>query len=337
MDESPPPSSILYTNLRDPKDRPFFSIIIPAYNTERYIAKCLESCINQTFGNIEIIIIDDCGQDQTMQIIKKYAQEDGRIQIIQNTNNLGSFSSRVLGILKAKGDYLLFVDSDDWIDKQTCATLSVQLVSQTDILAFDFQDLTFSNMPAFNSCDMYEMFTKTAWNLANKCVSKNVAKEAALFSHTNFKNFKCSMAEDGFFYFLICLFAKSYTFIPIPLYFYTNNINSTTKTQDLERKLQNIHDYNKLLQILKSFDFKYIENRQTEYMQTLLYFYDNLVIHQKYSNYTYFYCCAYQKEGFLSYPISFLKSFRFAHSISIKLKIVLRIFTFCITFGQIKL
>lgn len=163
-----------------------------------------------------------------------------RIQIIQNTNNIGSFSSRIFGILKVKGDFYLFVDSDDWIDKQTCAILSVQLAFQIDILAFDFQDFSFSNTPAFNSYDKYEMFTKIGWSLANKCISKHIAKEAALFSHINFKNFKCSMAEDGFFYFLICLFAKNYIFIPIRLYFYTNNINSTTKTQDLERKLQKI-------------------------------------------------------------------------------------------------
>ena len=99
---------------------PFISIIIPTYNVESYIARCLDSCINQTLHNIEILVIDDCGSDDSIAIAQRYADKDSRIRIIHNEKNLGTFGSRIEGIKAAGGRYIAFLDADDYLKLETC-------------------------------------------------------------------------------------------------------------------------------------------------------------------------------------------------------------------------
>lgn len=92
------------------------SVIIPVYNSEKYIERCLKSLINQTFKDIEIICVDDCGTDNSMQIVERYAKKDSRIKIIRNSKNLKLGKTREAGFFSAKGEYVTFVDSDDECD-----------------------------------------------------------------------------------------------------------------------------------------------------------------------------------------------------------------------------
>ncbi|WP_096019896.1 glycosyltransferase family 2 protein [Campylobacter lanienae] len=96
------------------------SIIIPVYNVEKYLRECLDSCINQTLQDIEIIIVDDCGSDNSMDIAQEYAKNDNRIKIIKNSHNQGTFASRNNAVLAANGEYLVFLDSDDFLDLRAC-------------------------------------------------------------------------------------------------------------------------------------------------------------------------------------------------------------------------
>ena len=91
------------------------SIIVPVYNTEKFLEKCLNSLINQTLKDIEIICINDGSTDNSLQILEKFANKDKRIQIINQTNS-GPSIARNIGIKKAVGEYIGFVDSDDWVD-----------------------------------------------------------------------------------------------------------------------------------------------------------------------------------------------------------------------------
>ena len=102
---------------------PLISIIIPTFNVESYIARCLESCINQTLHDIEILIIDDCGSDDSIAIARDYAKKDSRIKIIHNPRNLGLFRSRTAGEKQARGAYILSLDGDDYLDLSTCKIL----------------------------------------------------------------------------------------------------------------------------------------------------------------------------------------------------------------------
>lgn len=95
---------------------PKVSVIIPVYNTENYLRKCLDSVCNQTLKDIEIICINDCSPDGCLEILKEYASKDERIKIIDFKENKGAACARNAGIDTAQGEYIGFVDSDDFID-----------------------------------------------------------------------------------------------------------------------------------------------------------------------------------------------------------------------------
>ena len=104
----------------------FLTIIIPAYNSNGSIQKCLDSIINNKFKNLEIIIVDDGSTDGSREIFLKYANRFNYIKIIYNNNNRGPSHARNLGIDNAKGKYIMFVDSDD----QICEGAINKMVSQ---------------------------------------------------------------------------------------------------------------------------------------------------------------------------------------------------------------
>lgn len=95
------------------------SIIVPVYNSELYIAQCMDSIVRQSYNNIEIIVVNDGSTDNSLNILKKFASLDSRIHIISKENS-GLSSARNTGISYAKGEFIMFVDSDDWIDYKTC-------------------------------------------------------------------------------------------------------------------------------------------------------------------------------------------------------------------------
>ncbi len=96
------------------------SIVVPVYNTEKYLEKCLDSCINQTLKDIEIIAVNDCSKDNSLEILEKYQKRDKRIKIISHEKNRGLFEARKTGSLVASGKYIQHLDSDDWLDVGIC-------------------------------------------------------------------------------------------------------------------------------------------------------------------------------------------------------------------------
>ncbi|MDR4508589.1 MAG: glycosyltransferase family 2 protein [Candidatus Brocadiaceae bacterium] len=98
------------------------SIIVPIYKVEQYLCQCIDSLINQTYENIEILLINDGSPDRCPEICDEYAAKDNRVRVIHKENG-GSSEARNSGINSAFGDYIMFVDSDDWIDLNTCEEL----------------------------------------------------------------------------------------------------------------------------------------------------------------------------------------------------------------------
>jgi glycosyltransferase involved in cell wall biosynthesis len=117
---------------------PVFSLIVPIYNVETCLAECLDSCINQTFTDIEIICINDCSTDNSKVILEQYAKRDQRIKIINHVNNKGLGAARNTGIEAAIGDYCWFIDSDDYIILNACEILN-DIIAQVkaDIIRFN--------------------------------------------------------------------------------------------------------------------------------------------------------------------------------------------------------
>ena len=99
---------------------PFFSIIIPVYNVENFIELSLQSALNQSFRDIEVVCVDDCGSDGSMAIVEQMQSQDSRIKIVRHTENLGTFKARNTGAMNASGEYLFFLDGDDRLSMHTC-------------------------------------------------------------------------------------------------------------------------------------------------------------------------------------------------------------------------
>ncbi|MDR2193395.1 MAG: glycosyltransferase [Treponema sp.] len=117
---------------------PEFSLIVPVYNVQDFLAECLESCINQTFKDIEIICVDDGSTDKSCMILKEYAQKDNRIKIITLERNSRQGYARNRGVEQAMGDYCWFVDSDDSILLNACEILHEVIAKvHTDIICFN--------------------------------------------------------------------------------------------------------------------------------------------------------------------------------------------------------
>ena len=100
--------------------KPKISIIMPVYNVAPFVAKALQSCVEQSFRDIEIICVDDCGQDESMDIVEEFAKKDERIRIVRNKQNLGLLHVRFEGTKIARGEYIMFLDSDDFLDSRAC-------------------------------------------------------------------------------------------------------------------------------------------------------------------------------------------------------------------------
>jgi len=114
------------------------TVIVPCYNVEKYIDKCVQSLINQTYKNLEIILVDDCSTDNTWKIINKYSKNYENIKCIKNEKNRGAGYSRNIALKQAKNDYISFIDSDDYIEDNYYESMMKQLkLEKSDLIVCD--------------------------------------------------------------------------------------------------------------------------------------------------------------------------------------------------------
>lgn len=211
------------------------SIIVPVYNVEKYISECLDSLINQTYENLEILIIDDCGNDNSMKICENFLEKDDRIKIIKHEKNCGVSCARNTGLDNATGKYIYFIDSDDFIDENYIKKLveakkkyKCNLVCNYNILKyygknhkknkflkkldliptnqiFSIDDKKIKDIPISPCCKIYE----TKFLIDN-----------------NIKFIENLRFEDFYFYNILKTQAKKIVFINDTTYFYRQNENS---------------------------------------------------------------------------------------------------------------
>ena len=114
------------------------SIIVPIYNVQQYLDRCIKSIVSQTYHNLEIILVDDGSSDHCPQMCERWAEEDKRIRVIHQKNQ-GLSAARNVALDICQGEYILFVDSDDWISSRLCEEILGKLVdTDADIVIFDF-------------------------------------------------------------------------------------------------------------------------------------------------------------------------------------------------------
>jgi len=148
---------------------PVFSLIIPVYNVEKYLAECLDSCINQTFKNIEIICINDCSPDKSDIILNEYSKKDSRIKVITHEENKGQGGARNTGVETATGKYTWFIDSDDIIPLDACELL-FSVINKINAHIIRFNSFNFHHNDS-QRLGTYSRIDECGWQY-NKIISK---------------------------------------------------------------------------------------------------------------------------------------------------------------------
>ncbi|MCR1839604.1 glycosyltransferase family 2 protein [Murimonas intestini] len=121
------------------KENPLISIIVPVYNAEKYIRECLVSIITQTYKNLEIICVNDNSSDASQTILDEFKKKDSRICVIKQQKQGGVSLARNKALQIATGEYIMFLDSDDWIDKETCKeVLDIALAEEIDVVMWGY-------------------------------------------------------------------------------------------------------------------------------------------------------------------------------------------------------
>ena len=209
---------------------PKISVIIPVYNTEKYIDKCLNSIVNQTMQDIEIICVDDGSTDKSLRILNEYASKDNRIKILTQSNS-GAAKARNKGLSIATGEYLYFIDSDDFIDLTFCEKMYNQAFStDSDICICKIlgckenrsktvvskRSLNLELIPdskkVFNINDFKDNFYQfCAINIFNKIFRKSLVEQYNI----EFQDLKT--CNDVFFYVSTLAVANAITFVDEPL------------------------------------------------------------------------------------------------------------------------
>lgn len=169
------------------------SVIINVYNGEKYIKKCLDSVVNQTYKNIEIVIVNDKSNDKTLDIIKSY--KDKRIKIINNKNNIGLSLSRNVGIDKASGKYLYFVDVDDFIELDTIEYLyklikkyKVKLATCRCLDIYDYNYKCVNDTECIKLLTKEEMLNRVLLTIDRSGTTWNKLFDRSLFNNIKFEN-----------------------------------------------------------------------------------------------------------------------------------------------------
>ncbi len=238
------------------------SIIVPVYNTGHYLEQCLDSIINQTLEDIEIICVNDGSTDNSLSILEEYANNDDRIKII-NQENKGQGFARNNGLKNANGEYILFVDSDDWIELNTCEVLYKKAnVLDTDMLFFcaaryiedeDKYDYTFKdyNYSSLGGKFWNRIFTyKDVPNIFKVAVSACLKLYNTDFLKKSDVHFPNNFFEDNFFFY--SLFLKAEKLSIVENQFYNRRIRDDSTTQSGGRAfMDSIIAANQIIDVFK--------------------------------------------------------------------------------------
>ena len=219
------------------------SVIVPVYNVEEYLKECLDSIINQTLEEIEIICIDDCSTDSSYNILEEYAKKDNRIILLENKENMGVGYNRNIGIKKAQGEYISFIDSDDYISKDflynlynTAKKYDSDIVNTLNIYRcvdnkinqfyYSFNEIEFKSTVCLDDIENSSSCKAITPYSVNKLYRQSFLSDINL----NFITSKLGAAEDTNFTIKLMLNNPSISFNNKSIYYYRYTKSSLTNT-----------------------------------------------------------------------------------------------------------
>ena len=241
------------------------SIILPVYNAEKFLRQCVQSILNQTYKNFELLLVNDGSKDNSLQICQELAQKDDRIRVF-NKQNGGCSTARNMGIENARGEYFTFIDPDDCMLSHHIECL-VEGASKADMGVVDFlrtkpkekyKENTSKQLSVKGNFVEKDKFVKgilafptygggVVWN---KLFKKSILKELRFDEN-------CYYFDDLNFLFKYVIRCKTFYYIPIKTYMYVVNPNSNSAKNLSERKLTCLYGMKELVPVAEKTDEKY--------------------------------------------------------------------------------
>lgn len=262
------------------KNKYKISIIVPVYNSEKTLAKCIDSILNQTFQDFELILINDNSSDNSLKICEEYTKKDLRVKVINHEKNLGVSAARNSGLDIAIGEYIGFVDSDDYIEQKMYEILYKNITSDDNI------DISVCNINNFDNKKENKINKKVILNskicmkylFSGKLLSLyifNKLYKKKLFDNIRFpvgKIFEDTIITPQIFH---C--ADKIVYNTQKLYNYVKNTESITHNIN-KSKYKNIIDSGKfVLKFSKKYYPEYINEAYYRYFWSYSYVFDNMI------------------------------------------------------------
>ena len=224
--------------LKDELQNPLFSIIVTAFNQEDCIRRAVSSVLNQTFQDFELIVVDDCSTDNTVEVLAEYQKKNKQVKVIRHKNNSSSHAARKTGVENAEGKYIIFLDGDDYLFIDALEKLNEEVVQKKD---FDVCEFSYVTRPD------NKIFFPQAWNedtprikyyysdnaavtVWNKLYKSEMLKKA----FSEMENAYIRTADDTFESTCIAYFTQKYiqTDVQVINYLFTNGISLKQNTYE---------------------------------------------------------------------------------------------------------
>lgn len=262
--------------------RPFISIVVPIYNVEAYLSRCVDSLLNQTMEEIEIILVNDNSPDNCPVLCDSYAKKDNRIKVIHKENG-GLSDARNAGLELAQGDYVLFVDSDDYIDIKTCEYFYEYLKdNKVDVAIGSAIKVEGSKLSKFNDRTPYEVNKTLTGNEFLKTGYKNGVPSMAVWCNLYNNDFlrrnnlffkKGLLHEDEQWTPRVFLLAKKVLVTEICFYNYVIREGSITNSNNFKKNAEHIIEtVNELNAIFETLEDKELKKMLKNNLVTLYLF-----------------------------------------------------------------
>lgn len=237
---------------------PKVSVIIPVYGVEKYIERCARSLMEQTLEEMQFIFVDDCTQDNSIEIlkgvVKDYPRRESQVIIIHHEKNKGLPTARQTGVKAASGEYIAHCDSDDWVEQNLYETMYNAAVSQhADVSVCNCFDSNGRNnvierdggyKNSIIECIDDMLHGKMWWSLCNKLIRQKIYNHAIEYP-------KDGMGEDMCTTLQLMLYCKTIVYCPSVHYYYYINENSMVRYLTVEKCLSNFHQIKRNVEIVQ--------------------------------------------------------------------------------------
>lgn len=231
------------------------SILIPAYNVARYIDRCLDSILNQTYANLEVVVINDNSSDETLDIAQSYASEDDRVIVVSRPQRMGVSSARNLALSKASGDAIMWVDPDDWITPDACEK-AIKKLSQSgsDVVVFDYYEY---HEPKSNQAKHFDFAGIESGDFPRQNFMEICSVCTKIYRRDFIQKIDARFPdgfvfEDWFWSLQWSAHASSVSAIPDAIYFYRRNRPGSITTR-MGFEIRNIHSIIRNMELSKAY------------------------------------------------------------------------------------